>query len=424
MPIDFTKPVTTGNYSTGVLQPINDAINALARWLDPATAGTVTSPPTGAYRLNGGELEKYDGTSWLDTPINGLHQDTTSSIVGNPTKFTTRVSASSVAAALQALGTSGAAASMLAARFGNDSSAPSYFLAKSRGASIGAHALVADADSLGSISFGGSDGVKIVEAASVQAVVDGTPAADVMPTRLIFRTNSGSGATPVARLSIDSAGAVEPAADATQTLGSASLRWGTVRSVSFVGALTGNATTATTLATARTINGVSFNGSVNITVADATKLPLAGGTLTGLLTLSGAPSSSLHAATKAYVDARLALTGGTLTGDLVLAGGRAYTEPSSVSFSATPTFNASVSNMFLLGQLTGPVTSMTISNPIPGQMLTIRVIQNSPGGHTVAVPAGAAVSGSVGLGLGKVSYLNLTYSATSARFEGSWLQIP
>lgn len=43
----------------------------------------------------------------------------------------------------------------------------------------------------------------------------------------------------------------------------------------------GNAATATQLATARTINGVSFNGTANITVADATKLPLSGGTVTG-----------------------------------------------------------------------------------------------------------------------------------------------
>jgi len=49
---------------------------------------------------------------------------------------------------------------------------------------------------------------------------------------------------------------------------------------------TGNAATATTLQTARTINGVSFNGSANITVADATKLPLAGGTMTGTITNS------------------------------------------------------------------------------------------------------------------------------------------
>jgi len=49
-------------------------------------------------------------------------------------------------------------------------------------------------------------------------------------------------------------------------------------------ALSGNASTATTLATARTINGVSFNGAANITVADSTKLPLGGGAMTGAIT--------------------------------------------------------------------------------------------------------------------------------------------
>ena len=56
---------------------------------------------------------------------------------------------------------------------------------------------------------------------------------------------------------------------------------------------TGNAATATTLQTARTINGVSFNGSANITVADTTKLPLAGGTLTGGLSGTTATFSGL-----------------------------------------------------------------------------------------------------------------------------------
>ena len=43
---------------------------------------------------------------------------------------------------------------------------------------------------------------------------------------------------------------------------------------------------AATLTTARNINGVSFNGSSNITVADSTKLPLAGGTVTGTVTIA------------------------------------------------------------------------------------------------------------------------------------------
>ncbi len=48
--------------------------------------------------------------------------------------------------------------------------------------------------------------------------------------------------------------------------------------------LTGNADTSSSaakLTTARTINGVSFDGSANITIADSTKLPLSGGTMTG-----------------------------------------------------------------------------------------------------------------------------------------------
>ena len=45
--------------------------------------------------------------------------------------------------------------------------------------------------------------------------------------------------------------------------------------------ITGNASTATKLQTPRAINGVNFDGSANITVADSTKLPLTGGRITG-----------------------------------------------------------------------------------------------------------------------------------------------
>jgi hypothetical protein len=101
-----------------------------------------------------------------------------------------------------------------------------------------------------------------------------------------------------------------------------------VTSTTFVGALTGNASTATTLQTARNINGVSFNGSADITVTAAAGT-LSGatlasgvtassltsvGTLTGLtmggniamgnnkITGLGAPSADGDAATKLYVD--------------------------------------------------------------------------------------------------------------------------
>lgn len=58
--------------------------------------------------------------------------------------------------------------------------------------------------------------------------------------------------------------------------------------------VTGNAGTATTLQTARTINGVSFNGSANITVADSTKLPLSGGTLSGGLVINSGSTNQLQ----------------------------------------------------------------------------------------------------------------------------------
>ena len=73
------------------------------------------------------------------------------------------------------------------------------------------------------------------------------------------------------------------------------------------GTVSGNAGSATQLQTARTINGVSFDGTQNITVTatDATKVALAGSTMTGYLTLVGAPVNDNHATTKTYVDSRL-----------------------------------------------------------------------------------------------------------------------
>jgi len=72
------------------------------------------------------------------------------------------------------------------------------------------------------------------------------------------------------------------------------------------GSLIGNASTATQLQTTRLINGVAFNGTQDITITanDTNSLGLAGGTMTGYLTLVGAPVNANHAATKTYVDTR------------------------------------------------------------------------------------------------------------------------
>lgn len=73
------------------------------------------------------------------------------------------------------------------------------------------------------------------------------------------------------------------------------------------GSVSGNATTATRLQTARNINGVAFDGTVDITVpgVDNTRVLKSGDTMTGFLTLNANPISNLHATTKQYVDSRL-----------------------------------------------------------------------------------------------------------------------
>jgi hypothetical protein len=92
-----------------------------------------------------------------------------------------------------------------------------------------------------------------------------------------------------------------------------------VTSTAFVGALTGNASTATTLATSRNINGVAFNGSADITVTAAA------GTLSGNTLNSGVTASSLTSV-------------GTLTG--LTMGGNIAMGNNKITGLATPTADA------------------------------------------------------------------------------------
>ena len=108
---------------------------------------------------------------------------------------------------------------------------------------------------------------------------------------------------------------------------------------------------------------------------------------------------------------------------LDVAGG-AMTTAVAVGYAASLTLDAAASNLLVVGNLTGNVTSMAISNGVEGQFLSIRFRQDATGGRTVALPSGAAVSGSISTTANKTSYLNLTYNATDARWEGAWSQIP
>jgi hypothetical protein len=109
--------------------------------------------------------------------------------------------------------------------------------------------------------------------------------------------------------------------DTALTLGSGS----TVTATTFVGALTGNASTATKLATARNINGVAFDGSAAITVtADASTLT--GTTLNSTVVSSSLTSvgtlSSLAVTNSSATPVTVTYTPATRTGVAILSTGK------------------------------------------------------------------------------------------------------
>ena len=82
-------------------------------------------------------------------------------------------------------------------------------LAKSRNTSANSYTIVQDDDILGSIIFIGDDGTNLdTYGANIAAEVDGTPGANDMPARLVFKTTSDGANSPTERMRLDSSGNV------------------------------------------------------------------------------------------------------------------------------------------------------------------------------------------------------------------------
>lgn len=141
-------------------------------------------------------------------------------------------------------------------------------------------------------------------------------------------------------------------------------------------------------------------------------LPLAGGTLTGNLTLSGDPSANLQAATKQYVDAqvgtKLSLSGGTMTGNITM-GSHKVTglgTPSADSDAATKAYvddavadvqiPNTVANQFLT--MTAATTATKVvsgTKPIEGQVFFVTFgagVTASSGTFTLSFTNGGTVT--------------------------------
>ena len=110
----------------------------------------------------------------------------------------------------QIVGADGNTSSQLIAQYNTGSTVaiPTLVFAKSKNATVGSHTIVASGDSLGAVSYDGSDGTNFIEAARVWAQVDGTPGTNDMPGRLVFSTTADGASSPTERMRIDSAGNV------------------------------------------------------------------------------------------------------------------------------------------------------------------------------------------------------------------------
>ena len=160
------------------------------------------------------------------------------------------------------------------------------------------------------------------------------------------------------------------------------------------------AATATALATARTINGVSFDGSANITVVDSTMLPLAGGAMTGAITTNStfdgidiATRDAVLTSTTTIANAALPKAGGTLSGEVVAAD-QIISGPVLKNYSETVHAGGNTGSTETLDETNGNLQTWTLdanctftmpsgSGLKAGTSLTLVLTQDGTGSRTV-----------------------------------------
>ena len=119
-------------------------------------------------------------------------------------------------------------------------------------------------------------------------------------------------------------------------------------------------------------NDASF--STTVTNSLATKLPLAGGTMSGAIAMGtnkitglGTPTSSTDAATKAYADTMLPLAGGTMSGAIAMGNSKITGLADATNLTDAVNLNT-INNLVLApSNLTGPITSIGAATSIASQ---------------------------------------------------------
>lgn len=186
--------------------------------------------------------------------------------------------------------------------------------------------------------------------------------------------------------------------NATLTYSSADDRWNLNKALNVTtifGALTGNASTATKLATARNINGVAFDGTADITVTASA----AAGSLTGNALAAGVTSSSLTSVgtlTSLNVSGTATVT--TLTATNVTVGGQKagyLTVPQRLQGSYT--LGATDSAMHLYNDTGGVTWTIPANSVVPFDIGTTITFANGGGAAiTIAITSDTLIQNKVG----------------------------
>ncbi len=188
----------------------------------PAGLGYVVGPASAVTN----SVPTYDGTTGklIQDRGNVFIDSSGRLLVGNATSQTV----AGLTGQGQVLGTTADTTAFTLARFSANINSPVLAFAKSRGATVGAHTIVADGDVIGAFSFNASNGTTFNSPALIQAQIEGTPgAAADMPCRINFWTAPDGSATVVNRLDIHANGRVSVGTALGADLGSGTLQVGT-----------------------------------------------------------------------------------------------------------------------------------------------------------------------------------------------------
>jgi hypothetical protein len=172
----------------------------------------------------------------------------------------------------------------------NNGYQPFVVFAKSRGTVVGSNTIVSNGDTIGTLTFQGSDGSEFVEAALISAEVDGTPGANDMPGRLVFSTTADGASTPTERMRIDSSGLVTLAGPgikfpATQVASADANTLDDYEEGTFTASIAGTTSAGTASYSARVGNYTKIGRNVYINIF----LDYSSGTGTGNTKITGLP---------------------------------------------------------------------------------------------------------------------------------------